>query len=181
MKVLQIFGVRFQCHCVVLDCLMKQTDSHIAVCSVGVALTVFAVEFNLFWEIFNSLWKLLHLPVYKPNIGVSDGIVRVEGQRLQEISDRILIFAHILETAPPIVIKDRIGFVKFDSPTKLGVWLLIIFLPIVDHSLGIEDWRETWVNFYQSIEVYHGLVIVLMTFVEQAKVIKDICTFRIDP
>lgn len=76
-QVLQVLGVRLQSHRVISNCLMEESDSHITVRAVGVALTVSLVQLDLLGKILNCLLEFLHLAVDKADIRVSNRVVRI--------------------------------------------------------------------------------------------------------
>lgn len=105
-QVLQVLGVRLQSHRVISNRLVEQSDSHVAVSAVGIALAVDFVQLNLLGKVLNCLLELLHLAVDKADVGVSNGVVRIEGEGFEEVRDGVLVFLHVFEAASSVVIED---------------------------------------------------------------------------
>lgn len=57
---------------------MEESDSHVAVCSVGIALAVGLVQLDLLGKVLDRLLEFLHLAVDKADVGVSNRVVRIE-------------------------------------------------------------------------------------------------------
>ena len=157
-----------------MNSFQEQTHSDVAVGTIWVALTASTVELNFLRKILDGLREFLHFPVNESNIGVCDRIVRIEGERLKKVSDRIFELAHIFETASSVVIENRIIFVKFDGSTELSIGLRIFLKFIVDHSLGVKDRRKLKINCYQFIKILHRIIVILLSLIEQTQMIKYI-------
>lgn len=105
-QVLQVLGVGLQGHRVVSNRLMEESNAHVAVRAVGIALTVGLVQLDLLGKVLNCLLEFLHLAVDKSDIGVSDRVVWIERKGFQEVRDGVLVFFHVFETATSVVIED---------------------------------------------------------------------------
>lgn len=118
--------------------------------------------------------KFLHFSIHKSYIRVCDRIIGIQRERLQEISDRLLIFAHILQAAASVMIENWVCSIKFYSFAELSIRAIIVFQFIVDHSFSIVYWWERWICFDKLLEIMHSLAEFSLAIIEKSKMIEAI-------
>lgn len=57
---------------------MEESDSHVTVRTVRVALAVGFVQLDLLGKVLNCLLEFLHLAVDQTDVGVSNGVFRIQ-------------------------------------------------------------------------------------------------------
>jgi hypothetical protein len=79
-QVLQVLGVRFQSHGVIGNGLVEESDTDVTIGTVGVALTCWPAELDLFGEVLYGFLEAFHLAEDQSDVGVGDWVIGIESQ-----------------------------------------------------------------------------------------------------
>ncbi len=118
--------------------------------------------------------ELFHFSIDDSDVRVGHGVCWVVIEGVFEVLDGVLIFFHVFVATSSVVVENGIFGIEFDCFGEFEAGLRVILEFVINDSEGVVDGREFGVVFEEVSETVKGLLVLGLSFVVKAEVIKAI-------